>query len=152
MRLFKTLILLCTIFFLFFLVSCTEEDLGRALTRADILASETDEGRSYFISSAEIDLDDVNGTLILDECVTDNTIRYFPSGRYTENEGSTTCDPNDPPGDTGSWILSPDETQLTITVFGETLVWDIISIDNNGHRVTRTDSNGQITFVFERFL
>lgn len=152
MKLFKTLILLCTIFFLFFLVSCSEENFGRELSRADILAGESDEGRSYFISSAEVDLDDLNGTFILDECITDNTIRYFPGGRYTENEGNTTCDPNDPPGDTGTWSLSTDETQLTITIFGETLIWDIVSIDNNGHRITRTDDDGQITFVFERFL
>lgn len=152
MKLFKTLILLCTIFFLFFLVSCSEEGFERQLSRGEILAGEDSEGRSYFISSAEIDLFEINGTIILDECVTDNTIRYFPGGRYTENEGSTTCDPLDPPGDTGTWILSNDETQLTITIFGETNVWDIVEIDNDGHRITRASQDGQITYVFERFL
>lgn len=152
MKLFKTLILLCTIFFLFFLVSCAEEGFSRELTRAEILAGDDDEGHSYFISSAEIDLFEINGTIILDECVTDNTIRYFPGGRYTENEGSTTCNPTDPPGDTGTWILSADETQLTITIFGETNVWNIVSIDNDGHRITRTSQDGQITYVFDRFL
>ncbi len=151
MKVLKTLVLIGTIFCLFFLVSCSEEQVDPP-TKTQLLAGETEEGRSYFISSAEIDLDAVDGTLVLDECVTDNTIIYYPSGRYDENEGRDKCNPEDAPGQVGFWELINDDSQISITIDGETKIWDLESINNNSHRITTPTNDGQLTFVLERFL
>jgi len=151
MKVLKTLVLLGTIFCLFFLVSCSEDE-ATIPTKTELLAGSTEDGRSYFISSAEIDLIDLNGTLVLDECVTDNTIIYYPEGRYDENEGPDKCDPEDPPGGIGSWRFSDDEEQIIISIYDETQVWDIESINDRSHRITRQTNDGELTFVLERFL
>lgn len=151
MKLLKTIALLGTIFFLFLLVSCSEEN-EPVPTRTDLLAGAGVDGRSYFINSAEVDLADLNGTLILDECITDNTIIYYPNGRYEENEGRSKCDAEDLPGIVGSWTLINNESQLSVSYDNETEVWDILSINDNGHRLTRATEQGELTFVLERFL
>ncbi len=151
MKVLKTLLLLGTIFFLFFLVSCAEEE-NPAPAKSELLAGDSNNGRSYFISSAEIDLDAVDGTLVLDECVTDNTIIYYPSGRYDENEGRTKCNAEDPPGTSGNWTFLNDETQIVIELEGERHIWDIESINSNSHRISRATNDGQLTFVLERLF
>ncbi|MBV6645426.1 MAG: hypothetical protein KI790_08245 [Cyclobacteriaceae bacterium] len=92
MKIIKVLLLLTTASLLFFLVSCEESNFVE-VPEDEPIAGSDDQGKSYFISTAEIDLEDVNGTLILDECVTDNTITYYQGGRYEENEGRTKCGP-----------------------------------------------------------
>ncbi len=151
MKVLKALVFIGTIFILFFLVSCSEEETV-APTRSELLAGNSDDGRSYFISSAEIDLADVDGTLILDECVTDNTIIYYPGGRYEENEGRTKCNVEDDPGAVGTWLMINDETQISIELNGENEIWDIQSINANSHRISRPTNDGLLTFVMERFL
>ena len=151
MKVLKTLVLIGTIFCLFSLVSCSEDN-ETAPTRAELLAGVTEDGRSYFISSAEIDLIDLDGTLVLDECVTDNTIIYYPDGRYDENEGRTKCDAEDAPGSTGTWRFSDDEEEVIISINNETQVWTIESINDRSHRITRPTNDGELTFVLERFL
>lgn len=131
------------------LVSCIEDN--ERVSTADLLSSVNDTGRSYYISTAEIDLADVNGILILDECVTDNTIIYYPNGRYEENEGRTKCNIDDPPGQIGSWSLINNDSQLFIQFGDVTQTWNIIDVDNNGHRLTRSTGEGEVTFVLTRF-
>lgn len=149
MKALKTLVLLITIFCLFFLVSCSKEQEALP-TRSALLAGDTEQGRSYFITSAEVDLVDVNGTLILLECVIDNTISYYPDGRYEENEGRSKCDSEDPPGLVGTWTFINGETQLSITLDGSEEIWEVVSITDQGHRLTKNSDNGEVTFVLER--
>ena len=153
MRLLKAVILFCTIFFLFFLVSCIETE-DTSLSRAEILAGTSDEGRSYFISSAIVNLNDEDlvGSIFLNECVTDNTLFYFPQGRYEENEGRTKCQPDDPIGATGSWTLDGSSTQLIIEVDGALQIWEILNINSQEHSITRPIQGGDLIYTMERVL
>lgn len=149
MRSFKKILFFGAILHLSLFIACTEDEYTNIST-TNLLAGSSSQGRSYFISSAEIDLRDVNGTLILERCVTDNTIIYYPNGRYEENEGRTKCNVNDPPGSVGTWTLLNNDTQVSIRVNGVTELWDIVSVNNSSHRLTRSTNDGEVTFVLER--
>ncbi len=151
MRIYRAIILLCTIFFLLLMVSCIEADEA-APTREELLAGSDTQGRSYYISAVELAQEDFSGELILNECVTDNTFVYYPNGRYEENEGRTKCDPSDPPGVVGSWIISDNGRELHVTIDRETTTWEILSITDDGHEIVRPSANGEVIFYLERFL
>lgn len=133
------------------MVSCIETDES-VPTREELLAGSGDGGRSYYISSVELSQDDFSGSLILNECVTDNTWIYYPNGRYEENEGRSKCEPGDPPGLVGTWTLSEDGHELLVTIGRETTVWEVLSLTDDGHEIVRTSSNGEVVFFLERFL
>ena len=133
------------------MVSCI--DTAEAIpTREELLAGSEDDGRSYYISSVDIAQEDFTGSLVLNECVTDNTRVYYPDGRYEENEGRTKCNPNDPPGTVGTWSLSEDGRELYVTVGRETTVWEVLSITDDGHEIVRPSTDGEVIFYLERFL
>lgn len=126
--------------------SCgTEENIKP--TNAELLAGNKINGKSYSIISAEIDLADVEGTLVLDQCVIDNTISYYPAGRYEENEGRTKCNVDDPPGRTGSWNLSSTEAYLIVEDGIDRDVWEIRNISENSHTITKETPVGLLTLV-----
>lgn len=130
---------------------CIEEPLNVQFTTSELIAGEEEEGRSYFIHSAEISLFNLNGTLELDECVTDNTIIYYPGGRYEENEGRTKCELENPPGILGTWSVTNRETELSIVIDSDEEVWRLENVTSQGHTLTRTATDGEVTFVLKRF-
>ena len=120
-------------------------------SRIELLAGTDTEGRSYYLASARIEnIDDISGTLSLDECVTDNTTVYYRTGKYEQNEGRTKCNADDPPGFEGSWSFNDDETQLTIHVSEEIQTWDIVNLNDNSHEIKREITSGIITYVMKR--
>ena len=141
------ILLACSILFF----GCVEDPLDSHPTTSDLLAGDNLEGRSYFISSAEISLFNLNGTLKLQECVTDNTIIYYPSGRYEKNEGRTKCEIDNPPGSLGTWVVNSNETEISIIINSEEEVWRIENVTSQGHTLTRTTTDGEITFILKRF-
>ena len=151
MKVLRIIVFLCTVGIVMLLVSCVDDEPS-FVTTAELISGNTQNGRSYFIRSAEIDIPELNGTLVLDECVTDNTIIYYPNGRYEQNEGPTKCNPEDLPGLVGEWTLSSGETQMFITIDGVTELWEIIQVSESGHSITRESVSGQITYILERFL
>ena len=129
------------------LTSCFESDLS--MPARNQLAGEGDEGKSYFISHARVELDDLSGTVDLDNCITDNTIIYYPDGAYEENEGRSKCSPSDPPGLIGNWMLDEDNSEITITIGGQKTVWEIVSIDNSSLELTRKTNQGIVTYILK---
>lgn len=144
------LLLPALLVFTIFIEGCVEGEPQPVLTASELLAGDDPDGRSYFISSAKIDLIDINGTLQLDECVTDNTIIYYPSGRYEENEGRTKCAIEDAPGSVGNWVIANNETEMSIVIDGVEEEWRIESVTAQGHTLTRDTNDGEITFILER--
>jgi len=150
MKVLKSLVLSTLFILAILIVGCVEHQPQPILTTSELLSGDDPSGRSYFISSAEISLFDLNGTLQLDECVTDNTIIYYPNGRYEENEGRTKCEIENPPGSTGTWEVTSRETEIIIIIDGVAEEWSIESVTDHVHKLTRTTLDGKITFVMER--
>ena len=151
MKTLRQLFLSFSLIGLMFTIGCVEEPLDAQFTTSELIAGEEEEGRSYFIHSAEISLFNLNGTLGLDECVTDNTIIYYPGGRYEENEGRTKCEVENPPGVLGTWLVTNRETQISIVIDGEKEVWRLDNVTGQGHTLSRTATDGKVTFVLKRF-
>ncbi|MCP4457511.1 MAG: hypothetical protein GY816_05710 [Cytophagales bacterium] len=139
--------LMCSLLF----IGCMEVPLESRVTTSNLLAGDDIAGRSYFISSAEVSLFNLNGTLQLEECVTDNTIIYYPSSRYEENEGRTKCEIDNPPGSLGTWAVTNNETEISIVIDSDEELWKIESVTSQGHTLTRSTTDGEITFVLKRF-
>ncbi|MCF8367689.1 MAG: lipocalin family protein [Bacteroidales bacterium] len=51
----------------------------------------------------------------MEACEKDDLIKFNSNGTITDDEGATKCDANDPQATTeGTWVLSADNSQLTI--------------------------------------
>ena len=146
----KSLSILFIFTFLLF-IACDEIE-PESISVAEQIAGTTNDGQSYMIITAEVDIEDVEGTVELDKCITDNTIIYYPDGRYEENEGRSKCKPSDPPGITGTWKLNEDESKLFISKEGETKEWDIVGVTGTQHKITRPSSQGVVTYVLDRLF
>ena len=128
--------------FTFLFVACVQED-PKPDSRAELFAGSDQYGKTWQITSIDVDF----GTVTPNSCVTDNFITYYPNGNYEINEGATKCNPNDPPGEMGTWTLSNDESQLTTTVGDSTQVWVIDETLSDAHRITSTFSDVSLTYT-----
>lgn len=81
-------------------------------------------------------------------CSKDDTQQFKDNGQYIFDENTVKCDPNDPQTVTGTWVLNPTETVITITAFGETISYDIISITDNEIKYKYSVTEEGITYIF----
>ncbi len=144
----KTLLQLATIIMLgsiLSLLSCGDDgpDLE---TSTDLLAGQTDDGKIWRIISIELD---GLGTIDPFECLQDNNITYYPNGRYEVNEGTTKCNPNDPPGLQGSWSLDEANAELTVIIGDSSMMWEVEQLTENYHRLNGPFDGGNRTYVLE---
>lgn len=144
MKYFKTAILLIILTCLFFLMSCDESG-NQIISNRDLIAGSEAEGKTWRISTIEVEL----GALVPKSCLTDNNITYFPGGQYEVNEGSTKCDPTDPPAYTGRWFFNKDETELTVQMGDSVKVWNILQLKSDKHRISSTFVDGQRTYLLD---
>jgi len=81
-------------------------------------------------------------------CSKDDTQQFKSDGGYVFDEGASKCDPNDPQTVTGTWVMNPDMTVVTVTAFGETMSYTIVSISDNQLKYTYSITEDGITYVF----
>jgi len=123
-----------------FICSCGSDDGVEKKFAGDELT-----GKPWSVTEIEVEL----GTLTPQPCISDNNYTYFESGRYEVNEGVTKCDPNDPPGLTGSWSLNDDESEITIQLEDSVRVWTILEVTNSIHRLSSDFDGDEIIYTFE---
>jgi hypothetical protein len=122
-------------------MSCGDD--SSAISNEEFLAGRTAEGKNWRITLIEVEL----GSIDPFPCVADNNITYFPNGRYEVNEGTTKCDPLDPPAYLGSWIL--DDRTLTITLDDSVRVWNLDIITSNRQEISSQFSDGERIYILE---
>lgn len=127
----------------FVIISCAESST-RPASRSDLFSGSDSFGKTWQIQQIEIEL----GTLQPNPCVTDNFITYYPNGTYEINEGATKCDPNDPPGNIGTWYLDDQEERLFVELEDSTQVWDIDETQTDSHKITSSFREGNRTYTF----
>ena len=142
MKYLKTITLFIILVFLLFLLSCQDDVSGR-INSTDLLAGSTESGKTWSIILIEVELGSINPF----ECVADNPITYYETGRYEVNEGFTKCDPYDPPSYLGVWRFNKTQTQLTINIGDSTRVWDIIHLDGDIQRISSIFPDGERTYI-----
>ena len=101
------------------LMSCEKNPTGPASVK-DLLVDKNWKWISATINPGI----NVSGVVVTDwyaqmgQCAKDGTTRFSANGTYTDDEGPTKCDPADPQTVSGTWVLNPGETILTMTVTG----------------------------------
>lgn len=150
MRNFKTTFTLFSLIVILGLsISCDhyhhEENI---ITSTDLLAGRSDDGKIWRITSIELE---GLGRIEPFECLQDNNITYYPSGRYEVNEGISKCDPEAPPAFLGSWELNRSESILTIQIEDSIAVWDITYLREDVHPISRRFYEGERTYILQRF-
>ena len=133
---FKPLICLIP-FCIILLSSCDEEPNEPGDQRTTSLTGGSDFGRTWQLTSIEIEL----GTVNPHDCVEDNFFTYYPDGTYEVNEGSSKCDPHDPPAWIGEWRFNRNQTEITIVIGDSTRVWELDLLTNSTHEIS-SDFNG----------
>ncbi len=76
----------------------------------------------------------INGVVLTDffaqmpSCTKDDLTKFNSNGTITDDEGATKCDPNDPQTtNDGTWVLSADNTSVTMSYPGEDPTTVVIS-------------------------
>lgn len=110
--------------FLITISSCSED--GTPASRSVLIAGSEASGKTWAITGIQLE----RGSLIVEDCIADNIIRYFPNGRYTISEGLELCSANDPISWEGTWSLSRDETQIFIVLPDSSLTWGIETLNS----------------------
>ena len=115
---------LTTFTLILLIISCSED--STPVSRDVLLAGNDASGKTWAITGIQLE----RGSLIVENCIADNIIRYFPNGRYTVSEGLELCNGDDPIAWEGTWSLSTDETQLFIILPDSSLTWGIESLND----------------------
>jgi hypothetical protein len=85
----------------------------------------------------------------------DNILRFYANGTVETDEGATKEFPSDPQTKQGQWQLSFAETELTVSVNGDTVVYGLVTLDeaamilNYAQRDTATNINYTLTAGFK---
>ncbi|MEO9869578.1 hypothetical protein [Ekhidna sp.] len=124
------------------LTSCHEEP--NRVNRTDLIAGSDSFGKTWQVSHIDIEI----GTVTPFRCVTDNYITYFPNGKYEINEGSSKCDPNDPPAVSGVWFMNETQEQLIVELGDSIQMWRIESMESDSHEITSLFKEGSRTYTF----
>jgi len=116
------------------MVSCTKKSNSPTPTPTET-KTQLLTGKNWKMTAATFNpgYDNGTGTLITDEyafemanggeCYLDNISNFNTDGTYTENEGATLCDPQDPQlVDTGIWSFQNSETTLIKDGIAKTIV------------------------------
>jgi hypothetical protein len=77
----------------------------------------------------------------LENCDKDDCQKFNSDKSISFDEGATKCDPSDPQSYTGTWSLSADNKQLTLTALGLSFPQTIVEI-NSGKLVLEADFFG----------
>lgn len=133
---------LTTFTLILLIISCGEEGTTPA-TRSELIAGTNASGKTWSITGIQLQ----RGSLIVENCIADNIIRYFPNGRYTVSEGLDLCNPNDPIAWEGTWSLSVDETQLFIVLPDSSLTWGIESLSSETQVISSVFDGGLETYT-----
>lgn len=102
-----------------------------------------------------------NGAVITDfyeqfyeDCDKDNTMKFNENGSYSEDEGATKCNSEDPQTIPGSWAFNTDETIISITEDSETISFTILELTNTTLKTKHTEKyegiNYSVTTIFEK--
>lgn len=87
----------------------------------------------------------IDGYAIASSCTKDDVIQYLAPNILSYDEGATKCDPNDPQKRTGTWVLSNNDTQLTVTLDSHTSVYTIDELTDNSLKLTNVSIQGSNT-------
>lgn len=97
----------------------------------------------------------VGGTMITDfyaqmqACDKDDIYSFKSDKTFTQEEGATKCDPNDPQvSDAGTWTFSSDEKQLVQTSSGSTESSTIVDLTDSKMILSSTEVENGITYTY----
>ncbi|KAB2914907.1 MAG: DUF5004 domain-containing protein [Bacteroidetes bacterium] len=95
------------------------------------------------------------GTMITDiyaqmqACDKDDVYSFKSDKTYTQEEGATKCDPNDPQvSEAGTWTFSSDEKQIVQTSSGSTESSTLVELTETKLVISNTETDGGITYTY----
>lgn len=83
----------------------------------------------------------LGGTLVTDvyaqlpACAKDDIERFDKPNIYKDDQGSNRCDPSAPQTATGTWVISPDDSRITITESAGSYSYEILELNDNTLKV-----------------
>ncbi len=138
----------------FVMVSCGDDDEDEpAPTRSQLITSQSWSVVSLNVEPA-IDLDG-NGTQennlipFLQACDLDDFLKLNANGTFTNEEGASKCDPNDPQViQSGVWIWNSDETRVVLTAGGQSTEYVVTALSSTALTTTETFVIQNVTYTF----
>ena len=140
----------------FVMVSCGDDDDDEdepAPTRSQLITSQSWSVVSLNVEPA-IDLDG-NGTQennlipFLQACDLDDFLKLNANGTFTEEEGASKCDPNNPQViQSGVWIWNSDETRVVLTAGGQSTEYVVTALSSTALTTTETLVVQNVTYTF----
>ncbi|MDX9750157.1 MAG: lipocalin family protein [Flavobacteriales bacterium] len=73
---------------------------------------------------------------LMEPCNTDDILRFSQDGTFTWDEGPSMCDPNGQQSVSGNWTLTNNNALLTLTAGGQSLAWNVVTINGTILKVT----------------
>lgn len=139
----------CTLTF----TACNNDDEDPKTTKTNLLTSGSWKVSTSTVSPAI----DINGdgttetdlTPFIKACTKDDVTNYKADKTYTEEEGATKCNPNDPQVfTTGTWTFTDNETKLTVTPSGASpTTYSIMELSGNTLKVSDTFTDSTVTYT-----
>jgi hypothetical protein len=126
MNTLKTLNLIALVCIVVAFSSCKKDD--EAPSKTAILTS-----KNWNLVKVESTLDGVTGDETdewLRDCDGDDVIKFKTGGIYEESPGTDDCNGDDEVY-TGTWAFSSSDTKITMTIDGDTEVYNVVSLDNS---------------------
>jgi hypothetical protein len=135
MKHFKPIIILLAL--VVGMISCKKDD---DKSNTDMLTGKYWIFTSLTISPAVM----IGGTPLTDwwsqvpACQKDNLMKFDTPNVFTDDEGASKCDPNDPQTITGTWAFNADETVISITEDGQTTSFNVIDLSDSDIKMTNS--------------